>query len=181
MPSLMQALRDEHAGLAPQIEQLRLAADRLTSQSAAFTLRGTLDETIAFLRDHLIPHAFAEDEVLYPAVDLAMGCAGVTTTMSRDHIEVVRHTEALEALRGALFAPGPSTPQILEARRLLYGLYALISVHLAKEEEFYIPLLEASLSEAEASALYAAMERAAERARAREAEAEVAEKVGALR
>lgn len=168
MPTSMQALRDEHAGLRPQIEQLRTTADRLNSQSAAFTLRGTLDETIAFLRDHLVPHAMAEDEVLYPAVDHAMGIPGVTTTMSRDHIEIVRHTEALEALRSALYAPGPSTPQLADARRLLYGLYALINVHLAKEEEFYVPLLESSLTDAEASALYAEMERAAGRARSRE-------------
>lgn len=170
MPTTMQALRDEHAGLAPQIEQLRTAADRLNSQSAAFTLRGTLDETIAFLRDHLVPHAMAEDEVLYPAVDHAMGVPGVTTTMSRDHIEILRHTEALEALRDTLFAPGPSTQQIADVRRLLYGLYALINVHLAKEEEFYIPLLEASLTDSQAVALFAEMERAAARARGREAE-----------
>ena len=40
---------------------------------------------------------------------------------------------------------------------MLYGLYALVSLHFAKEEEIYTPILERSLSVAEADAMFASL------------------------
>jgi iron-sulfur cluster repair protein YtfE (RIC family) len=178
MPNVMQALRDEHAALAPRIDRLRAIADALTTESATFTFPDRLDEVLAFLREELIPHANAEDAVLYPAVERAMGATGATTTMSRDHVEIQRLTRTLERIRGEVFAAGPSYPQILEVRRILYGLHTLINLHIEKEDEFYFPLLEATLTEAQAATLYAEMERAAAGARTREAEVPVAAGAG---
>ena len=69
--------------------------------------------------------------------------------MSRDHLEAIRLTEELEALR-----------------RVLYGLYAIIKLHLAKEEEIYAPLLEARLPPEEVDHLVQAMERTVAEAKA---------------
>ncbi len=46
-------------------------------------------------------------------------------------------------------------------RRILFGLYALVKVHFAKEEEIYLPLLDARLTEKGAAAMFEAMEQAA--------------------
>jgi hypothetical protein len=43
----------------------------------------------------------------------------------------------------------------------LYGLYALVKVHFAKEEEVYLPILEERLSPEEAKEMFEAMENAA--------------------
>jgi iron-sulfur cluster repair protein YtfE (RIC family) len=43
-------------------------------------------------------------------------------------------------------------------RRVLYGLYAIIKLHLAKEEEIYLPILEARLPVEEVNGLVEAME-----------------------
>ncbi|WP_225101670.1 hypothetical protein [Streptomyces sp. CoH27] len=40
-------------------------------------------------------------------------------------------------------------------RRVLYGLYTLVKVHFAKEEEIYLPLLEERLPTSEAEQLLA--------------------------
>jgi iron-sulfur cluster repair protein YtfE (RIC family) len=173
MEGVMQALRDEHAELAPKIERLRVLADGLTSSSATLTIKPRLDEALEFLQEHLTPHAMAEEAVLYPAVEEAMGAPGATATMARDHVGVMALTEAMAELRAGIRASGPSTAQILEARRLLYGLYALVGLHFAKEEEVYVPILEAKLDAAGAAALYARMEEAAAKAR----EVEEAEQV----
>jgi len=37
-----------------------------------------------------LPHARAEDEVLYPVVEEILGATGATATMSRDHVEIAR-------------------------------------------------------------------------------------------
>lgn len=173
MEGVMQPLREEHAELAPEIERLRVLADGLTSSSATLTIKPRIEEALEFLRGHLVPHAMAEEAVLYPAVEEAMGAPGATATMSRDHVEVVALTDALAGLRSAIRAYGPSTAQILEARRLLYGLYALVGVHLAKEEEIYVPILEARLDATRAADLYRRMEEAAARAREPEDEPQV--------
>jgi hypothetical protein len=115
----------------------------------------------------------AEDAVLYPAVEAATKASGATATMSRDHVEVVTLTSGLATLRDAIPVSGPSTAQILETRQLLYGLYALIRVHIAKEEEIYLPILEDSLDGEGAAELYDRMETAAAKAREVEPEAVV--------
>lgn len=94
-----------------------------------------------------------------------MKAPGATATMAREHVEVKNLTEELAALLGAIPPSGPSGAQITDARRLLFGLYALVGSHFAKEEEFFVPALEAALSQAEADKLYNDMEEAAGRLR----------------
>jgi hypothetical protein len=48
---------------------------------------------------------------------------------------------------------------------VLYGLYALVKVHFAKEEEVYLPILDARLSLEEAREMFEAMENAASQAK----------------
>jgi iron-sulfur cluster repair protein YtfE (RIC family) len=79
--------------------------------------------------------------------------------MSRDHLEVIRLTEELEALRLHLFYAPLSESDEQALRRVLYGLYAIVKLHLAKEEEIYLPILEAHLSASEVAHLVEAMER----------------------
>jgi iron-sulfur cluster repair protein YtfE (RIC family) len=160
MLSIMQPLREEHRELLPQIERLRTVAD-LVSDASAETLQPAVDEVYTFLTMHLIPHAHAEDVALYPVVGKIMGAAQATATMSRDHVEVGRLTDELGAIQSELAAGRRDDGQDKALGRLLYGLYALIKVHFAKEEEIYLPLLEARLTSDEARELFRAMERVA--------------------
>ena len=154
MPSLMDPLRDEHATLLPSIERLRAAGDAV-GEAPLSDLREGVDESFGFLVHHLIPHAQAEDTALYPVVQRAVGAAEATATMSRDHAEVHRLTEELGELRGDLARSSALSEELArELRRVLYGLYALVKVHFAKEEEIYLPLLEDRLTAAEATELF---------------------------
>lgn len=160
MTEVTQPLRDEHRELLPQLEVLREAADGIDLPSA----RDRIAQALQFLTAHLIPHAQAEDAALYPVVGRLMGAARATATMSRDHVEVGRLTQELaESLTGWR----GTAEERVQARRLLYGLYALVKVHFAKEEEIYLPLLDESLPAGEASKMFAAMEAAAATAKAR--------------
>ena len=53
-----------------------------------------------FSAHHLIPHAQAEDQALYPVVARVMGVPEATATMRRDHVEVGRLTEELQRRSG---------------------------------------------------------------------------------
>lgn len=44
---------------------------------------------------------------------------------------------------------------------MLYGLYAVIRLHFAKEEEIYLPLLDANLTPDDAADMFTTMQQAA--------------------
>lgn len=150
-------LREEHRHLFPQVDRLAAAAEALGRASAGEVQAG-VEAAYRFLAGHLIPHATAEDEALYPEVDRLLGARGdtrATDTMRRDHVEVVRLTERLGVLRRRL---RDGVTEEDELRRVLYGLHAIVSLHFAKEEEVYLPLLDRELTAAEAQALFERME-----------------------
>jgi iron-sulfur cluster repair protein YtfE (RIC family) len=144
-------LHEEHEMLLPHIDALREAGDAVGTATPA-QLQKLTREAHTFLTDHLIPHAQAEDKVLYPEVDRVLGGVPATATMVRDHIEVGRYTEQLAELE-PLTATALTDAQAGELRHVLYGVHAIVRLHFAKEEEVYVPLLERELTEAEAKAL----------------------------
>lgn len=159
MNTLTQPLRDEHKELIPHIEQILDVANSIPDAPLE-QIRDGVQEVYEFLAYHLIPHAQAEDAALYPAVQKVLGSPDATRTMSRDHVEVGRYIEELAALRENLL------PQNFKSlQRVLYGLYALVKVHFAKEEEVYLPILEERLSADEARKMFEAMENAASQAK----------------
>ncbi len=165
MSVTMAPLREEHRDLLPHIEKLQAAAEAVGTAPPERALALT-DDCLAFLTDHLIPHAKAEDAALYPVVQKVMGAPQATATMSRDHQEVGRLTAELQDLRARLAAGDAYAAVTAGLRRVMYGLYTLVKVHFAKEEEVYLPLLEQRLAPAEAEAMFTAMHQAAARAHA---------------
>ena len=144
---------------------MRQVADSIGDATTEVLQQG-VDEVIEFLTRQLIPHAQAEDRALYPVVAEVMGAPQATKTMSRDHVEVGRLTNELVSLRANVLSATLDPMQADALRRILYGLYALVKVHFAKEEEIYLPLLDAQLSEKEAKQMFKAMEAAAHEAKA---------------
>jgi iron-sulfur cluster repair protein YtfE (RIC family) len=160
MSQLTQPLRDEHKELLPHMKQLQTVADSIGIIPVS-VLQPDIDEVYTFLSHLLIPHAQAEERALYPVVGKLMGAPEATATMSRDHVEISRLTEELGTLRLSL----ATASQEQALRRVLYGLATLIAVHFAKEEEVYLPLLDARLSFQEARHLFETMEQAAQEAK----------------
>lgn len=154
---LTQPLREEHAELVPHIAALAAAGDAVGGVDVT-ELMGMVDASYEFLADELIPHARAEEAALYPAVQRAVGAPEITATMARDHVEVGALTAELASLRHRLRgASGLDDDLANGLRRVLYGLYHLVKVHFAKEEEVYLPILEERLSESEAKQMFADM------------------------
>ena len=155
MDTLTQPLRDEHKELIPHIENILRVADSISDLPLEQVQDG-VEEVYEFLAYHLLPHAQAEEAALYPAVQRALGSPNATRTMSHDHIDVGRYIEELAVLRREI-----SPRQFKPLLRVLYGVYALVKVHFAKEEEVYLPILEERLSIEQAKELFEAMEKAA--------------------
>ena len=164
MASITQPLRDEHQELYLQIEEIRKAGDEVY-ESLTTSVHAKIEDVYKFLTHHLIPHAKAEEAALYPMVQKVMGAEQATATMIRDHQEIARLTEELETLRVHKSLLSITSLQAVAFRRVLYGLYALIKLHFAKEEEIYLPLLDAKLTAKEANTMFEKMGAAAKEAK----------------
>lgn len=156
MPASMAPLRAEHRELLPHVEELRVAAEAVGTAPPERVV-ALVGHCVSFLADHLIPHAQAEEAALYPVVERVMGAPRATATMSRDHQEVGRLAAELQELLARLAAGTADGRVAADLRRVLYGLYTLVKVHFAKEEEVYVPLLEERLDPDEAEAMFTAM------------------------
>lgn len=151
---LTDQLRKEHAKLMPHIDELRVIADDAPALAPASLVERLCAEH-AFLTREFVPHMRIEQAGWYPALDLIVARDDVLAPMAHAHDEI----ERLVALLGRSCAePAPADERwVLEARRALYQLFALLKVHLA-EEELQAPLLEAELSEQQATGLAAQLE-----------------------
>lgn len=148
-PDVAEVIREEHGHLFPHLSHL----GQLAAESANLSepeLRSRLDKIVSFLRDSLLPHAREEEVSVYPAVEKVLrAIGGATQTMSIDHRFIGQMVNQLEGIAaGAL-----SEREREKARRLLYGLQAVLEVHFTKEDEAYLPLLN-RLSPAERRELY---------------------------
>ncbi|HAX69047.1 MAG TPA: hemerythrin domain-containing protein [Anaerolineales bacterium] len=164
MTTLTQPLRDEHKELFPFVDQIRQAADLIGDAPVAEILRG-VEEVYDFLAHHLKPHAEAEEAALYPVVQKVLGSPDATKTMSRDHVEVGRYIEELATLKKDIGGATLTAEQVKSLRRVLYGVYALVKLHFAKEEEVYLPILDRRLTPESAQEMFEAMEDAAHKAK----------------
>ena len=167
MTVLTDAVVAEHVAFRRHIDDLRRLADDCGDERT-LALVGDLDLALEFLENELLPHAAAEDASLYPAVAAVIGAPDATATMSRDHVEIARLVHELRRHRDELLsAVAPAATH--EVQRLLYALNALLGLHVAKEEEIYLPLLEQALDADASAALLAEMHASVEADRARRA------------
>jgi iron-sulfur cluster repair protein YtfE (RIC family) len=126
-------LREEHRMLLEHVAELRrFAADvpRLVPAEREVLIH----RLVRFLREELLPHAQAEERVFYPEVAALLGAPEATAPMLHDHRAI---RERIVELEGC----DPRDPERIQ--ELVYGLYALISVHFEKEEDLYLTLLDA--------------------------------------
>ena len=126
--------RREHEELHSHIEHVKQAA-REVARVERDEREALLDRIIGFLRGTLVPHAKAEEEVLYPEWAKLVGFDDAAVPMVHDHEAIVARIERLEHAHIA---------DIDTLQELLYGLYALISVHFRKEEDIQLPAFDAA-------------------------------------
>jgi heavy metal translocating P-type ATPase len=125
-------LRAEHDAVLPLIEQIRSVADALSRRDDDLTpVRTLLDR----LEGELLPHERADEEQLIPLVDRALGGTDATAAMRRTHAEIEHQVARLRRLLAGLDSETTGPEDVVELRRLLYGLYAVLRLHNAQEEE----------------------------------------------
>lgn len=132
MSRRVQSLREDHRLLQRQVDKLCEAA-RAVEALDVDGRRAVQEHLVDFLRERVVPHTRIDERVLYPEVTRRLGDPLATASMNYDHLAIRRWIEDI-----AETDPHDSG----RLQQLLYGLHALIAVHMWKEDELYFAALE---------------------------------------
>ena len=129
----MDRIVTEHAQLRALLDRMRRIADGMDrpADNPIAELR-TIDATLNAL---LLPHQVAEEQTVFPELAQRLGGRDPLGAMSRMHEEIAHLAARFTALIQGLSDQDASAAEQREVRRLLYSLDAIVSLHLATEEE----------------------------------------------
>jgi heavy metal translocating P-type ATPase len=130
--ALAHELRTEHDAVLPVIDQIRTVADALSTHDRDL---GPSHALLGRLENELLPHERADEAVLMPLVARALGGSESTAALSRTHAEIEHQILRVHRLLADLDNETAQPEDIVELRRMLYGLYAVLQLHNAQEEE----------------------------------------------
>ncbi|MFI9357958.1 heavy metal translocating P-type ATPase [Streptomyces lydicus] len=138
--ALIHRFAAEHDDLQDVLEAVRAAADRLSDSPGPKAL-AAVGETHRLLTERLLPHEYAEEHQLYPALAPTLGGPETTATMSRAHAEIERLARRIATHLELARADGGLAPEQLDdLRACLYGLHSVLRLHFTQEEENYFSL-----------------------------------------
>jgi hypothetical protein len=126
------AFRRAQADLLEQVELLPVIAHELSSRSIKERIE-VVEQVVAFLADVLLPHTEAEQRILYPEAERLLGGDYANDAVAHDRREI---RARLAELAGA----DPADAGALQ--EILYALHALLGMHLQREEEVYLKLVQ---------------------------------------
>ena len=128
--------RAEHREFAPELLRVRTVADRL-GELPPDEVRRELEAVRHFVVERLPQHEEEEEAAVYPVVAKLMGGEDPMSSMARAHIEISHLARVFRQLLDDLPPEGPTPDDLVDLRRVLYGLYAILRLHFAQEEEAY--------------------------------------------
>lgn len=136
-------LHTEHRELATPLTRIRALADALGTMPPG-EAASELAAVRAFLDDTLVPHEELEDREVFPLLTRALGSDDATAALHRTHTEIFHLVRFLGRMADELGPAGPAGEDLPDLRRVLYGLDAILRLHMAQEEELYLTLGEDS-------------------------------------
>ena len=124
----------EHDAFRAWTDELRAAA-RILPELDAVARLALVADLVAFLQDKVEPHTHVDEQVLYPRAGARMGSPLATASMAYDHLAIRAWIAKLAEA---------DEEDVATIQELLYGLDALIRVHLWKEDELMVHPLGSS-------------------------------------
>jgi hypothetical protein len=131
---------EQHRAVRPVVEQVRSVADGLSAEDGGQTALEPVRDLLDQLEGQLLPHERAEDADLLPIVAKTMGGEDPTGALSRTHDEIEHYVSRLRRVLTDIEATDEAE-DVVELRRLLYGLHAILRLHNAQEDEGVFSLL----------------------------------------
>jgi hemerythrin-like domain-containing protein len=153
--SLPQVAHEHHERILAHVDRMPEMADALLTATAD-DVRGSVVATAEFLNGTLLPHIDAAERSIYPELERMFQNRHSMRPMRNEHDEIRRLVGEYGKLSADLREGRVTLGRSLALRRVIFGLYSLLKVHLA-EEEAYLRIVErgggSDLSEVIAAAL----------------------------
>jgi heavy metal translocating P-type ATPase len=128
--------RREHVEFVPEVQRIRETADHLDMLDPT-ELRVELEAVRVFLCERLPQHEEEEEAAVYPVVASLLGGEDPMSSMARAHVEISHLIRVYRQLLEDLPPAGPDRDDLVDLRRVLYGLHAILRLHFAQEDEAY--------------------------------------------
>ena len=150
MMDMMNRVHQEHREMLPHVKAMRTTAE-LVGHTPHSVVVARCEESLQFVRHHLLPHARAEEQFLYPVLDRLERARLGSALLRWDHEQMEKLSEDLRREWEKLVSNRLMTDDVeRRVRETLLGLHDLIVGHFTKEDDLVVPLLEANLSQEEA-------------------------------
>jgi heavy metal translocating P-type ATPase len=134
--ALARSLAATHDTLRPRIEELADLAGHLEAMAPA-ECRARLERARAFLVEEVLPHEQEEQRTAYPVLGQILRLEDPTGPLIRTHQEIHRLVRLFSRLVDQLPPEALPGESLRDLRRTLYGLNAVLTLHVAQEEELY--------------------------------------------
>lgn len=131
---LVHQAAEKHGGLQDVLTQLRDTADTIAQRDDEAGDEDRLRAVHRRLAEEVLPHETAEEQQVYPAL-AARGQGDTTMVLGRVHAEVHRLVDRIGAHLNQMSGGLPRGNQLADLLATLYGLDAILRMHLRQEEE----------------------------------------------
>ncbi|WFE60767.1 heavy metal translocating P-type ATPase [Micromonospora sp. WMMD712] len=138
--ALLDRYAGEHAAIRDVLAALRDTADLVATHPDSPDCLPALRAVHGRLTGRVLPHEAAEERQLYPALAGPLGSDEATSPMSRGHVEIRRLVDRIGGHLAQAGAGPLRGDQVTDLLAALYGLDAVLRLHLAQEEEDYFSL-----------------------------------------
>jgi hemerythrin-like domain-containing protein len=154
-------LRDQlHAGLTT----LQVAASAVDTAEPRMAMKA-LEAAMHYLQSEFLPMCRAEEAELFRKLDEIAGRPDSCRVMIAQHTSIIRMAGDLAQANDAAKAANDIASYAEYLHPLLYGLYALCRVHLESEDEAYLPVIAAAMTDFEVEDMVQQMQRMADEPR----------------
>ena len=154
--SLPQVAHEHHERILAHVDRMPEMADALLTASAD-DIRGKVIATYEFLNGTLLPHIDAAERSVYPELERMFQNRHSMRPMRDEHDEIRRLVSEYGKLSAELRDGRVTLGRSLALRRVIFGLYSLLKVHLA-EEDAYLRIVERAGGSDSGDAIAAALE-----------------------
>ncbi|MFO1046574.1 MAG: heavy metal translocating P-type ATPase [Geminicoccaceae bacterium] len=132
----VRSLIAEHGALVAVLDRMRTLADRMGGSTDGGALHAELAALERELRQ-ILDHERADEAELHPAIAGLVGGRDPMAAISRTHREIAHLGRRFSRLVSEIGPEGPGPEEMIELRRLLYVLEAILRLHFAQEDEIY--------------------------------------------
>ncbi len=159
MSPLPQTGHEHHERIRKHVDRLPALADMLEQRPVPAEFAERFAQEYDFMTGTLWPHVQVVEQNVYPELERLQQNRHAMAHLRREHQQLGQLIEAMGRYMERVERGSLNPTDALGLRRLIIQFYATVKTHVAEEEE-YLRVLQANLSEGEQEAVEHGMEHA---------------------